>query len=102
MYSRVLVVPETVYVDVPMMHLLTYYPNLDVNPGKSGSVLVPRLSTTADQISIPLYTSTLTQKPIVSVKPTYQLQYPAKFNGVGPAAATTKVGASIRDYRFIF
>ncbi|XP_076173379.1 uncharacterized protein LOC143149696 [Ptiloglossa arizonensis] len=81
---------ETVYVDVPMMHLLTYYPNLDVNPGKSGSVLVPRLSTTADQISIPLYTSTLTQKPIVSVKPTYQLQYPAKFNGVGPAAATTK------------
>ncbi|XP_076621677.1 uncharacterized protein LOC143342079 [Colletes latitarsis] len=81
---------ETVYLDVPMMHLLTYYPNLDVNPGKS-SVLVPRLTAaTSDQISIPVYTSTLNQKPIVSVKPTYQLQYPGKYNAANPTAVTTK------------
>ncbi|XP_053997372.1 uncharacterized protein LOC128886473 [Hylaeus anthracinus] len=88
---------ETVYVDVPMMHVLTYYPNLDVNPGKS-SVLVPRLTTSAaDQISIPLYSS-LNQKPIVSAKPTYQLQYPSKYNAVGPAATATKAIKSTTVY----
>ncbi|XP_076659394.1 uncharacterized protein LOC143362817 isoform X2 [Halictus rubicundus] len=82
---------ETVYVDIPMMHLLTYYPNLDVNPGKTRGLLVPQLTTAgSEQISIPLYTSTLSQKPIVPVKPTYQIQYTAKHNAGVPATFTTK------------
>ncbi|XP_068976032.1 uncharacterized protein [Bombus flavifrons] len=81
---------EPVYIDIPTMHLLTYYPNLDVSSGKTG-LLVPRLTTAAtNHISIPLYTSTLNQKPIVAGKQTYQIQYAPKYNSV-PAASSTKV-----------
>ncbi|XP_015439477.1 PREDICTED: uncharacterized protein LOC107194372 [Dufourea novaeangliae] len=82
---------ETVYVDIPMMHLLAYYPNLNGNPGKSSGLLVPQLTTAAtEQISIPLYTSPLNQKPIVPVKPTYQIQYASKYNGAVQPTFTTK------------
>nr|XP_031843520.1 uncharacterized protein LOC116431781 [Nomia melanderi] len=83
---------ETVYVDIPMMHLLTYYPNLDVNPGKGRGLLAPQLTATGtEQISIPLYTSTLSQKPIVPVKPTYQIQHAPKYNSVVPTTFSSKV-----------
>ncbi|XP_076283582.1 uncharacterized protein LOC143210542 isoform X2 [Lasioglossum baleicum] len=82
---------ETVYVDIPMMHLLTYYPNLEVNPGKTRGLLLPQLTTAgSEQISIPLYTTTLSQKPIVPVKPTYQIQYTTKHNAGAPTTFTTK------------
>nr|XP_033339214.1 paternally-expressed gene 3 protein-like isoform X1 [Megalopta genalis] len=82
---------ETVYVDIPMMHLLTYYPNLDVNSGKTRGLLVPQLSTAgSQQISIPVYTSALSQKPIVPVKPTYQIQYTPKHNADVPTTFTAK------------
>ncbi|XP_076763144.1 uncharacterized protein LOC143430654 [Xylocopa sonorina] len=82
---------ETVFVDIPMMHLLTYYPNLDVNSGKGSGLFVPRLSTAAtEHISIPFYTSTLSQKPIVPGKPTYQVQDVQNYNAI-PAAFSTKV-----------
>ncbi|CAK9806542.1 hypothetical protein ANTPLA_LOCUS4927 [Anthophora plagiata] len=66
---------DTVYIDIPMMHLLAYYPNLDVNSGKSSGLLLPQLtSARAEHISIPFYTSGLSEKP------TYQLQYAPKQN----------------------
>ncbi|CAL7939858.1 unnamed protein product [Xylocopa violacea] len=82
---------ETVFVDIPMMHLLTYYPNLDVNSGKGSGIFVPQLTTAAtEHISIPFYTSALSQKPIVPGKPTYQVQYAPKYNAI-PATFSTKV-----------
>lgn len=79
------------------MHLLTYYPNLDVSSGKTG-LLVPRLTTAAtNHISIPLYTSTLNQKPIVAGKQTYQIQYAPKYNSA-PAASSTKVDIWRNNY----
>ena len=74
-----------------MMHLLTYYPNLDVNSGKTNGLFVPQLATTAtNHISIPVYTSTLNQRPVVSIRPTYEIQYTPKHNAVS-AAVSNKV-----------
>ncbi|KAK9299011.1 hypothetical protein QLX08_007840 [Tetragonisca angustula] len=79
------------YVNIPMMHLLTYYPNLDVNSGKTNGLFVPQLATTAtNHISIPVYTSPLSQRPVVSVRPTYEIQYTPKHNAVS-AAASNKI-----------
>lgn len=74
------------------MHLLTYYPNLDVNPGKNNGFFLPQLTTTAsNHISIPLYATTISQKPTITpVKQTYQIQYAPKYNAV-PGASSTKV-----------
>nr|XP_012150187.1 PREDICTED: uncharacterized protein LOC100875777 isoform X1 [Megachile rotundata]XP_012150190.1 PREDICTED: uncharacterized protein LOC100875777 isoform X2 [Megachile rotundata] len=81
---------DTVYVDIPVMHLLTYYPNLNLN-NKNGGFLVPQFNTAAsDHISVPVYTSALSQKPIAT-KPTYQVQYASKYNSVSPSAFTTKI-----------
>ncbi|XP_017799446.1 PREDICTED: uncharacterized protein LOC108580246 [Habropoda laboriosa] len=78
---------DTVYIDIPMMHLLTYYPNLDVNSGKSSGLLVPQLTPPgAEHISIPLYTSALSEKP------TYQLQYASKHNN--PPFTSNKITKS--------
>lgn len=83
---------ETVYVDIPMMHLLTYYPNLDTSSSKGGSLLVPQLAPAArEQISVPVYTSALSQRPIAPAKPTYQIQYTTKHGPVSPPF-TAKVG----------
>lgn len=83
---------EPIYVDIPTMHLLTYYPNLDVNPGKNNGFFLPQLTTTAsNHISIPLYATTISQKPTITpVKQTYQIQYAPKYNAV-PGASSTKV-----------
>ncbi|XP_043510829.1 uncharacterized protein LOC122529104 [Frieseomelitta varia] len=76
------------YVNIPMMHLLTYYPNLNVNSGKTNGLFVPQLATTAtNHISIPVYTSTLSQRPVVSARPTYEIQYTPKHN----AAVSNKI-----------
>lgn len=81
---------EPIYVDIPTMHLLTYYPNLDVNSGKNSGFLLPQFTTTAtNHISIPLYATTISQKA-TPVKQTYQIQYAPKYNAV-PAASSTKV-----------
>lgn len=74
------------------MHLLAYYPNLDVHNGKNNGFLVPQLNT-REHISIPVYTSALSQKPIA--KPSYQVQYASKYNSVAPSAFTTKVSGEI-------
>lgn len=83
---------EPIYVDIPTMHLLTYYPNLDVNPGKNSGFFLPQLTTTAsNHISIPLYATTISQKPTITpVKQTYQIQYAPKYNAV-PGASSTKM-----------
>lgn len=89
------------YVDIPMMHLLAYYPNLDVSAGKAGRIRVPQLTTAAaGQIAIPFYTAGLTQKPIVSVKPTFQIPYALKYNSVAPPAYTTEVGTKYNSCFF--
>ncbi|XP_034183065.1 uncharacterized protein LOC117605611 isoform X2 [Osmia lignaria lignaria] len=81
---------DTVYIDIPVMHLLAYYPNLDVHNGKNNGFLVPQFNT-REHISIPVYTSALSQKPIVPAKPSYQVQYASKYNSVAPSAFTTKI-----------
>ncbi|XP_026669971.1 uncharacterized protein LOC108625454 [Ceratina calcarata] len=82
---------DTVYVNIPMMHFLTYYPNLRVGSGKGGEFLLPQLSAAStEHISIPVYSSALSQKPIVPGKPTYQIQYAPKHNAA-PVAFSTKV-----------
>lgn len=90
LFDRILV--EPIYVDIPTMHLLTYYPNLDVNPGKNSGFLLPQLTTTAtNHVSIPLYATTISQKPTITpVKQAYQIQYAPKYNAV-PGASSTKV-----------
>ncbi|CAD1480395.1 unnamed protein product, partial [Heterotrigona itama] len=75
------------YINIPMMHLLTYYPNLNVNSGKTNGLFVPQLATTTNHISIPVYTSTLSQRPVVSVRPTYEIQYTPKHNAVSTVAS---------------
>lgn len=87
------------YVDIPMMHLLTYYPNLDLNPGKGRGLLTPQLTEAGtEQISIPIYTSMLSQKPIVPVKPTYQIQHAPKYNSVVPTTFASKVSVKYNTF----
>ncbi|XP_076237885.1 uncharacterized protein LOC143181389 [Calliopsis andreniformis] len=87
---------DTVYVNIPMMQLLAYYPNLGLSSSRSGSLLVPQLAPAAtEQIPIPVYTSNLNQKPIVPVKPTYQIQYTSKQSAVTPALGTKTLKSAV-------
>ncbi|XP_011639200.1 probable basic-leucine zipper transcription factor I isoform X2 [Pogonomyrmex barbatus] len=80
---------EPLYIDVPVTQLLSYYPQLNINPlvGLKGAELAQpplQLATNiAQPISIPVYTPVYNQKQLV---PSVKQPYPT----VGPITFTTK------------